>query len=804
MDEKYRVIPLEYINFSVEYEKLCKRVLSVQRDINNNMQVGDTLGDILDLDSGEFSRIHGVGVKYVRLLDRLTEEVASMTPLLDVAYAKYSSVNNINVSDDLTQLPMSVLSTSKEYMRLINKIATLNADGVSPLSIVETVSDVASININGFSEIKSVGRGYVATLKKLQEEISIRLGGSDEEDESRIDLKLFPYDFSQCFLNERHLSGDQVKLLNKLERMNKRISVAGLLSLSESRLLAANGFGKKQITIYREICAIIFSYLERVRAGQVAIDNSCDSLIVNSEYFDISLEELDRVLLDDVEQYLFSLSQKEQDIVLSRWGFHHDAETLSEVASRYDVSRERIRQLESKANQGLSSSIRIHPKILSQHIKENITIDLGAALPMLASSFKTPRLFYGFLEIMCQEQKNAILAIQEPKVPSHLLDQFFANNPPTNIEGVVAELTSNAGYSEALALSAIRVLRDKRQLKVNEGVVYPINMPRSESVAHVLSEHPNGLPWKDAIKLVNQRGCCRGDLDESRLMNHYFADAGYVYVCERGAYKHTKYFDSTIDVEEISKEISAYIDDKGVDSIHLNDFYHHANSVISSLDYFDVRHIVRTFGADYGLYFKGRSGVDAVGLSPNPERVTQQKLIISIMNSSERALTKHEIAERLRSKSMAHASFYLDKMMESGEVVRIDNMVYTTPEKAFSGIDVDEILCLMDDIVTGEERVIEADVFRLQINKELNLSYPKYFYMALANQYLDEFGWSKVYNLLANHDIPYSSLADAVSTLCDPDADSQENLKRLSLSVLITKHTAMSAFSAWKHQIRMG
>lgn len=61
-------------------------------------------------------------------------------------------------------------------------------------------------------------------------------------------------------------------------------------------------------------------------------------------------------LMETLDRFLENLTEKEADIIISRFGLHgHEVETLEEIGQRYHVTRERIRQIERKALDKLSS-----------------------------------------------------------------------------------------------------------------------------------------------------------------------------------------------------------------------------------------------------------------------------------------------------------------------------------------------------------------------------------------------------------------------------------------------------------------
>ncbi len=559
------------------------------------------------------------------------------------------------------------------------------------------------------------------------------------------------------------------------------------------------GFGKKYLDHFQELKTRVVTEIHDIHHGNFELDGMHKSVIVNSKYFDVNLNELDQILLDDVEEYLFSLSEVQQDVAQSRWGFHHEVETLEDIGRRSAVVRERIRQLSSVINKNVPHYIRIHPKVLGQNIRENLASNLAEVFPNLRDCFDSNYHFYSFLEILCMEESGAIHDIQEPDVDLNLLDLFFCDNSsPISYEVVVAELASNFGYSKALAANTIRELINKSKLKSDPEGLKPINLGRKEAVAHALLGYENGLPWKDIAKIVNRLEISNVCINEDRMQNSIFSDSDFIYQCDRGAYKNIKYFKiENVDVPHIIKSILDYIKVSNQKSIHLNDYYHQADGSIKAVNYYDIRHIARTFGSDYGLFFYGKSGVDSVGLTTDFEPVTQQKLILDLMNKAKAGLTNAEIANRLKSKSLAHAAFYLDKMMEAGEVVRVDNMIYTTPEKAFINIDVDSVLLLMEDILIEEGRPVEVDIFRIKVNRELGLSYSKYFYLALASHNLIVFGWHKVYNLISRTPIEFSSLNDVLSTLCESSLNTSQNIEIIQKNICITREVASKAIHYW-------
>ena len=80
-------------------------------------------------------------------------------------------------------------------------------------------------------------------------------------------------------------------------------------------------------------------------------------------------------LLEDVRKMLDQLNPKEKDVLIMRYGLDNNGQkkTLDEIGQRYGVSRERIRQIETRAISKLKKLCR--NKKLSINLKNYIGMD---------------------------------------------------------------------------------------------------------------------------------------------------------------------------------------------------------------------------------------------------------------------------------------------------------------------------------------------------------------------------------------------------------------------------------------------
>lgn len=513
----------------------------------------------------------------------------------------------------------------------------------------------------------------------------------------------------------------------------------------------------------------------------------------------IKFDEIDNLLIEDIESYLWTLDEIKMDIALSRWGFNQQHETLEDVANRHNLTRERIRQVEKPINANLALHLTIPAKILWENIRAKMTDDLTVLLPNLAKCFATDKLFYAFIELCCQVEAGSISQIIFTKIRTEVISSLFCSTPsPIALEIIINELMSNFGYDKASAIHGIKQLEERNRIEVTEQGIYPINLARAEAVAHVLASHPEGLPWKDIAKIVNAKGYSSTPMDDTRS-THGFNDSEYIYLCGKGTYRNLIFLDlENFDIPAVMQHLIDYFIQKQITASHLHDYYYQTKGQRSEIEYFALRHLVREYGKDYGLYFEGKSNVDCVSLDPDSKRVTQSDVIVKVLGESNIAMTKQEIAERLRSKSIKHASFYLENLMEEGKVVRVDKMVYTTPENAFKNIDTKAVMKIIQEILKIKNIIVEADVFREYVNMELNLSYSKYIYVALINTQLNELGWYRHSTLFSKSPIPYKNLLDMCKQLCIPNLPYDENAKALQESVWLSDAVTASVIQQWR------
>ncbi len=789
---EYYEVPLARLKLPEKYEKLIKRIIGLNGSTNSVDETFnvETVADIIKLTPNYFSSCQGVGKLYVDTLIEfkkalpffLKKQQGSNTTFIEDIFT--SSDNSYDFST-----PINKLALSSKYKKLIKRISVV-------IDNIETVQDIIDIDVTRFSNLPAIGKLYIESLIKLQSAISLTKIIQTNCDFDKI-VELSPpitltKDQLETPLNQLALSTQYKRLIKRISTAVGNVNtVQDIIQIDPFYFSNLPAVGKQYVNQLVEFKELLPSFLEK---------QTQKSMLFNDNY-SIEFNDIDNILIEDVEVYLWTLDEIKMDVALSRWGFNHEHESLEIIGNRYKVTRERIRQLEQPINTNLPLHLTIQPRMLWANIREKMTENLTALLPNLAKCFTTEKLFYSFIELCCQVQKGSILKIIFPNVNYKIIYPLFCNTPsPITQEVVINELMSNYGYSRASAINGVKELAKLEKIKITEQGIYPKNLGKIEAVAHALSSYPDGLPWKDIVRIVNKKGYSSTLFNETRTASG-FHDSEYVYLCDLGTFRSLIFLNlEPFDIPKTVQNLIDYFEKNKLNALHLHDYYQRALDR-GEIEYYTLRYLIREYGEEYGLYFNGKSGSDSVSLDPDLKRITQVDVIINALNESKVAMTMQEIAERLRSKSTGHASFYINNLIEEGKVVRVDKMVYTTPEKAFVNMDIKAIMQTIQDVMNIKNIIVESDVFREYVNMELNLSYSKYIYMAFVRSYLKDLAWYRNNTLYSKYPIPYKNMFDMCKQLCDPELPKNQNVKTIQNAVWLTDAVAADAIQQWKWQI---
>ena len=708
----------------------------------------------------------------------------------------------------LEHIQIPILSTKLDNLQLPDRFsklvkrlgsATLNNSSVS---IGKTLGDLMKLSATEVASIPGVGLSYVEIFDEL------KLLVQNLPESKLAENIIFDNEFDFALVDTSNmrisLAGVDARFVKALEKYARHINADDLnehidevLKLDRRVLIELPTFGNSVVDKLIEFQKLIQNEIELVASGCVNYEKFESALIVPKRLIELSLTKLEEILLEDIDTYLDKISDDDANIVQKRWGFIDTKQTLEEVAESFKLTRERIRQKEVKINRNFVRHMRLSQPVLWQLLEPNLTSNISNKFKSLFGCFSSEKDFYEFLNLICNQDK--LIEYVYPQLEKTVLNSYFVENgAPIHIDEI-KEYLSDLELEEIRNLdNAIRYFTEQDLLSIEGEQVWPKQLGKAEASACVLVKHKKGLPWLDVAKIVNNNSYSRTPIQEERLEQAAFELPDYIFLGGKGVYKHTKFIDSdNISLDEIFLELMEYVEIVSKDVFHLNKCYH-ASSKLQKYDYYDIRYFVKNFGEDYGFYFDGRSQADSIGLKKGFKNITQKDVIIETMSQNIKPLTKPQIANLLKSKSLNHASYYLDEMIESGKVVQVDRMLYTTPDLAYRNINLDEYIAAINSLLEKYSKPVDPSIFKEELNSHFSNSYSKYFYSSIARLYAKRKGWFRKHNLYSTHEIPFKNLNMAFDNVCNINMSVDKNISAIQAHIAIDRQTAVISLSNWK------
>ncbi len=286
----------------------------------------------------------------------ITSNVNNEEDILNFTLAKTGeTLSNISADDSvkiyLQQIGKISLLSSEEELDLAKKIKESND--------AQAINKLINANLRLVVSIakKYIGRG-LSFLDLIQEGNMGLMKAAERFDYSR-GYKFSTYAtwwiqqaITRAIADKARLIRLPVHMIETLGRIKKvtidlttengttptREDIAHRLGISVSKLSTLINSSQDTISIETPATA----KEDTVRLGDMIIDESTlspDLKVTNDN------------LLTDVRKMLNHLTPKERDVIIMRYGLDDDGtkKTLEEIGARYNVSRERIRQIENRA-----------------------------------------------------------------------------------------------------------------------------------------------------------------------------------------------------------------------------------------------------------------------------------------------------------------------------------------------------------------------------------------------------------------------------------------------------------------------
>jgi DNA phosphorothioation-dependent restriction protein DptH len=650
-----------------------------------------------------------------------------------------------------------------------------------------SITDVLSLTESDLERIENFESSDILSFYRLKEALT--------SDKTTTNVEQPVIDDDSTKLSTINVTNEYRALVNTLlKEFGENITVNQVNEITIPSLEGINGFGKGKVKKF-------FEFTDQLKQNAFSINHQDDSPKQLID-FDLPLDELEEYLIGDLESYFLQEKTRENDILSRRLGVNCNSETLEEIGKIYDITRERIRQIESKAKKNFIAKLSISPKVIWAITKTNLSELRAPLFPSLRAYFNNNKNFYAFLEACCALKENEIRKVTSPNLNKAVFEEFWVwNKSPANVEDLSWYLHENMNIELAVAENQISIWIQEGILEKNQDEVKPLSLPKVPGLTNALLDFPNGDVWQRIQDHANEKNIISGNFYSDRPENSfvYAADKEYLYQCGRGTYRHISYLNiSEDDKQQILGKVHAKLNEykhAGRDSVNLHaDIF---KPVGFSDEYFTVRHIVRAFGEPFGIYFNGKSGADTVSLNSEFSLASQKTVLVDLFKASLKPLSKKDVASKIRSQSLGHASFYLDKLLTDGDIVRIDETHYAHIDNAFINVDIEGTLSLAIEYIDKETRIIEGEKIQSHLNRHLDKEYNKYFYISLLKAHASSF--SKQYyfiqNLISSTEIAYTGLSDICREALDKSSTRDGAFEYVNQRICIHKHVLSRCFN---------
>lgn len=578
----------------------------------------------------------------------------------------------------------------------IRKVLRAKAAGDRCVEGINTLRDLSEWNLNQLGQARGIGRETLLDIAAIQEAVnSALLDHSNYPDyQGSVDTQVSPVDDAG---EASHLQGLEPlidyptaspageQLLERCFTVSERLSLRTL----KSRLTAdADGLAEIDDETLEALNAILTQELGESIQCEDSLGKKDQAALFEVKW-ERTIEsnevaEYDTKLALSLDEYLDSLSKNKMTIMEARLGIGTPARTLEEIGQKVGVTRERIRQIQKKEMASLRGFLRNGGFCTWELVRHCLEDPIGS-FPKTAGAFYNKKKFYEFLSVVSGFDFTRAMTVVD--IPTDELNRWIATfGHPIDLRAFMNDYREKDGSSwQRVALLPLAI-RESEKYKVRNGSVSVHNAPREHAVAATLLRFPKGLHFSDAANITNKEIYERKVLRADRL-DRPFSDSEYIYTCDQGTYKHTKFLGIVDDdIQQVCGTVLDSLLDSEEEVVHLGEIYHDSG-FLSQFEYFDVRYVTKWYGEDWGVHFFGKSRKDNVSLDPKAVSYGQAQTVERILSNADEPVSVTDIARQLKSRSVRHANLYLNELMESGKAVAVAPKFYWSPEKALSGID---------------------------------------------------------------------------------------------------------------------
>ncbi len=729
----------------------------------------------------------------------------------------------------------------------INEIEFLSTRVINVLDYlqIKTFNDLVQHDEYNFLKIPKFGKKGLEEIKEILQKHNLKLGSyeyqlSDIEDSQEVvkEIKSKEQEFSKDLFKKVQELPFSVRSMNYLKN-NKIFYVGELVQKTELEMIGDRNFGRRSLNEVKEVLNTMSLHLGmKILNWSQILEQHFDKEILDQKIEDtknqivtkginkslfknfpnfiknhnrgeilinkkIDSLELEKLIIKDIDEILLELTDKINFLFKARYGYKETCKTLENIGKKFDITRERVRQLESSFTSNLKILGRVNKNSLIEYFNQYEVLSFEKLFPNLSKNFSNTAIgsediarsrLVIFMENYCGVSKGYFKTIGRElwNFDKEKLIEIFSHVPSgVSYENFIETIKENYGYNTFVAKSSIKFMESKNLIKLVNNKIYVVKIRKYLEVNHILLDFPEGLHWKKIFEIGNKSYTAnKWDLD--RIVGDYSINVNYnssIYLCERGTFKLLKYCSEINNRDKIIDFFINYLKKNNKVQMAMEIIYKEAikEKEFNNLNFYDARAIIKIFGQEKGIFHSGKSGTNTISLNKKIELISLKDKIKDIVLTNTGEINRHDIIKKIqKTDEVIPIDTSLNDLVDEMKIFRISPGTYLNFDDAIKLCDKDEVKSILDKKLNNYEFITNGFI-RETINDDLGFNLSNFYYDTLSRILAKENNWFYGSNYLSKKKEKKMNVDRYIKDNYDENLSTNENFEEISKKIGISK-----------------
>ena len=504
--------------------------------------------------------------------------------------------------------------------------------------------------------------------------------------------------------------------------------------------------------------------------------------------------ELEKLIINDIQLITSVFNDRALVFFCGRYGYKENYKTLDELGKKYNVSRERVRQIEKYINLSLVKLGKIDKETIINFFNKYEYISFHKLFPKLDELFTNTARSTGeitrdkltvFLEYYCGVKEEYFKTPERElwHFDSSKLSDIFTFIPSgIYIENFLEIIKDYYGYNDFVAKSSLDFMKNKNLIKITDNKIYPLKLNKIYEIANILASYPKGLHWKKICELGNN-SYTKNKWNLERLVGDFSLTVKYnnfIYHSDRGTLKLIKFCDLLNDRNQVLEEILNIYNDNYKDQISLDFLFNEIKKKnnFKNINFFDLRMVIKIFGEEKGIYFHGKSHSNIVSLIKNFKAISIKDKLKDIFKKTDHEVNINQIKDIFQKNSNA-IDARLEELVDEMKIFKINPGTYINYESGIKLCNKKEVIFKINELLS-KHLIVTNSFIRETLNDEFDYNHSIFYYNTLIKIFSFEENWFYGQKYLSNEKFDTQELDEKIKNSYDMNSNINENYDRIS------------------------